>query len=129
MAAAIAQKTVVDAKVYKGPDKNNPGVLMTKVDPVTALKGQTIRWAFYDAQSGEEIDHVFSIWFPIAGVFATPMIAVMHNGAVEATISTDVRKNAKDEKEVLKYEYCIYDHTEQEFVTCQSHPRIEIPGP
>jgi plastocyanin len=85
-----------------------------RIDRVKANPGDTIRW---EADGG----HAISIWFPHTGVFVTPVIAVMHEGPVEATIRDDAPDGV--------YEYAIYDHTKHKFVTCESHPRIEIPKP
>ena len=121
-------KTVVQAIVYKEPVGSG---FVLKIDPITAHAGDTIEWSWGDHSKPQ---HIFSIWFPQAGVFVTPLIAVMHKGTIEATVREDVRDRVAPlpplpPEEVLVYEYCIYDHTEQEFVTCQSHPKIEIPGP
>jgi len=115
-------KTVVEAKVHKQAVGTG---FELKIEPITAHKGDTIKWFW--GEYGKPA-HTFSIWFPQPGVFVTPLIAVMHNGTVEATIREDIRDGVPPD-EVLKFDYCIYDHTEQEFVTCQSHPKLEIPGP
>ena len=86
-----------------------------RIDRIRANPGDTIRWEVDDK-------HKISIWFPHAGVFVTPVIAVMHEGSVEATI----RDDAPNGNPVV-YEYAIYDHDKQKFVTCESHPKIEIP--
>ncbi|MCK4410423.1 MAG: hypothetical protein KAW67_10065 [Candidatus Eisenbacteria sp.] len=129
MIAPVKEKTtnVISCKVFKEPDVEEPDDFVLRINPITAHAGETLRWVFYDKESRKEVDHIFSIWFPEAGVFVTPLISVMHNGAVEATIRDDVRKDVPADK-LLVYEYCIYDHSEHEFVTCHSHPRIEIPG-
>jgi len=111
-------KTVVQAIVYKEPVGSG---FVLKIDPIDHSKPQ----------------HIFSIWFPQAGVFVTPLIAVMHKGAIEATVREDVRDRVAPlpplpPEEVLVYEYCIYDHTEQEFVTCSPRPTLPAgtnPGP
>lgn len=92
-----------------------------RIDRIRANPGDTIRWEV-------DANHKISIWFPHAGVFVTPVIAVMHEGSVEATIRDDVLDGVKDADRPLVCEYAIYDHTEHEFVTCESHPKIEIPG-
>ncbi len=104
-----------DPRTYKvSKMKNQCGGYELKIDRIQADRGTTIRWE-------AATDHIVSIWFPDAGVFYSPVIAVQHKGVVEATI----RRDAKDGL----YEYAIYDHTEREFVTCESHPKIEIPIP
>lgn len=99
----------------EGDEKSSTTAL--KIDRILANPGDTIRW---------EIDagHTVSIWFPDAGVFVTPVLAVMHEGSVEATIRDDVLEG---ESGVIVREYAIFDHTDREFVTCESHPKIEIP--
>jgi hypothetical protein len=90
------------------------GGYMLHVDRIQANKGDTIRWE-------ADPDHSISVWFPQAGVFYTPQLAVMHKGAAEATIRDDAPDGL--------YEYAIYDHAEGEFVRCESHPKLEIPKP
>jgi len=85
-----------------------------RIDRVEANAGETIRWE-------APADHAISIWFPHAGVFFTPVIAVMHEGPIEATIRDDAPDGT--------YEYAIYDHAEHRFVVCQSHPKLVIPKP
>lgn len=94
--------------------QNQCGGYELKIDRVRANAGDTIRWE-------AATDHIVSIWFPDLGVFYSPVIAVQHKGAVEATIRSDAKDGL--------YEYAIYDHNEREFVTCESHPKLEIPIP
>ena len=112
MADASVKTTPRTYKVSK--TKNPGGGYELKIGRIQAGRGDTIRWE-------AATDHIVSIWFPDAGVFYSPVIAVQHNGVVEATI----RRDAKDGI----YEYAIYDHTEREFVTSESHPKLEIPIP
>lgn len=84
-----------------------------RIDRIYADRGDTISW--------DVGDRVVSIWFPDSGVFVTPLLAVQHRGTVEATIRSDAPNGL--------YEYVIYDHTERRFVTCESHPKLEIPKP
>ena len=114
-----------------------------KIDPITTARaGDTIEWSFTGpsdptvAGSPNGV-HTFSVWFPAKGVFYTPLLTVMHPGKSAATIREDVWENP-DENAVkvdehgerwLVCEYCIYDHTARKFVTCNSHPKIEIPWP
>jgi hypothetical protein len=84
-----------------------------KIDRIHADRGDTVSW--------DVGDRVVSIWFPDSGVFVTPLLAVQHRGTIEATIRSDAANGL--------YEYVIYDHTERRFVTCESHPKLEIPKP
>lgn len=112
MAAALVKTGTMTYKITK--KANSCGGYELKVDRVRADPGDTIRWEI-------AADHLVSIWFPDPGVFYSPVIAVQHKGAVEATIRSDAKDGL--------YEYAIYDHTEREFVTCESHPKLEIPIP
>ena len=108
----------ISKETRKETDKETGKVIekeVLKIDRIFANPGDTIRWEVDDK-------HKISIWFPHAGVFVTPVIAVMHEGSVEATI----RDDAPNGNPVV-YEYAIYDHDKQKFVTCESHPKIEIP--
>ena len=106
--------------IWKETDeKTNKPVL--RIDQIEANPKDTIRWE-------ADTTHAISIWFPDTGVFVTPVIAVMHEGPVEATIRDKVEGGVQVGK-TLEYEYAIYDHTEHKFVTCQSHPKIVIPKP
>ena len=117
--AAEKTRTVRNFAIWKETDeKLNTSVL--RIDRIKANPGDTIRWEV-------EAKHAVSIWFPDTGVFVTPVIAVMHEGSVEATIRDDVLEGVEDGKSVV-YEYAIFDHTDHEFVTCESHPKIEIPS-
>ncbi len=107
-------KTVRECEVSREPVPKEPGKFEMRTKLIKANAGDTIHWEVVD-------NHAISIWFPGAGVFVTPVIAVMHVGPVEATIRDDAPDGV--------YDYAIYDHTEGEFVTCESHPKIEIPGP
>jgi len=93
-----------------------PSVFELKTDPIKADPADTIRWEIVDTY-----EHVISIWFPGTGVFTTPVVADMIAGPVSAKVRDDARPGT--------YEYAIYDHTDRQFVTCQSHPKIEIPIP
>jgi plastocyanin len=93
-----------------------PNVFELKTDPIKADPADTIRWEIVDTY-----EHVISIWFPGTGVFTTAVVADMIAGPVSAKVRDDARPG--------EYEYAIYDHTDRQFVTCQSHPKIEIPGP
>ena len=110
---AVLTRKVRPGKVRREQVVGKPDTFELRIKPIKADAGDTIRW---EADAG----HAISIWFPHAGVFVTPVIAVMHEGPVEATIRDDAPDGV--------YEYAIYDHTEHQFVTCESHPRIEIPG-
>ena len=112
MAGPLLEAVTRTCKVSKVPSTG--GGYALKVDRIRASRGDTIRWEV-------AAEHVVSIWFPDSGVFYTPAIAVQHKGAVEATIRGDAKGGV--------YEYAIYDHTEREFVTCESHPKLEIPIP
>jgi hypothetical protein len=104
--ARMREETSVEGKVVR-------------IDRVAANRGDTVRWeAPIDPSLGT---HTISVWFPTPGVFVTPVIAVMHRGAVEATIREDAEDGV--------YEYCVYDHTAGKFVVCESHPKLEIPPP
>ncbi|MCK4680114.1 hypothetical protein KAT82_03260 [bacterium] len=107
-------RTARKCMVRREPVAKEPGEFEMRIDVIEANAGDTIHWEVVD-------NHAISIWFPGAGVFVTPVIAVMHVGPVEATIRDDAPGG--------EYEYAIYDHTEGQFVTCQSHPKIEIPKP
>ena len=91
-------------------------VFELKTDPIMADPGDKIRWEVIDSH-----EHVISVWFPGPCVFASPVVASLHRGPVEAEIRDDAKPGV--------YEYAIYDHTEGLFVTCRSHPKLEIPGP
>ena len=112
MGAPPLERVTRTYEVKKVADKDGGYVL--KVAPAAANPGDTIRWEIAE-------DHLVSIWFPDSGVFYSPSVAVMHQGPVEAMIRTDAKRGT--------YEYAIYDHTEHEFVTCASHPKLEIPKP
>lgn len=111
--AAPPLETVTETYQVKKVASTGGGYAL-KIDRIRANRGDTIRWEV-------AAEHVVSIWFPDSGVFYSPAIAVQHRGAVEATIRGDAKEGV--------YEYAIYDHTEREFVTCESHPRLEIPIP
>jgi len=83
------------------------------IDRIYADPGDTIRW--------DVGDRLVSIWFPTPGVFSTPLIAVMHRGTVEASVLPEAKEGV--------YEYAIFDHESKTYVTCESHPKIEIPKP
>jgi hypothetical protein len=85
-----------------------------QVPRISANPGDTIRW---ESAKGNTI----SVWFPQAGAFFSPTLGVMNKEIAEATIRGDAEAGV--------YEYAIYDHDEQEFVTCESHPKVEIPKP
>ena len=106
---AIWKETV---ETKETDEKTNKPVL--RIEPIEANAGDTICW---EGDAG----HAISIWFPHSGVFVTPVVAVMHEGPVEATIRDDAQEGV--------YEYAIYDHTEHQFVMGGSHPKIEIPKP
>jgi hypothetical protein len=112
MGTPTTEKVVRTCKVEKTAAPR--GGYMLHVDRIQANQGDTLRWE-------ADPDHAISIWFPESGVFFTPSLAVMHKGAIEATIRDDAPHGV--------YEYVIYDHTEREFVTCESHPKVEIPKP
>ena len=117
---AVMARTITGHAIRRVTDPKNGDLLELKIDPIKANPGETIRWEVED-----EPEHVISVWFPDTGVFVTPVIAVMHKGPVEAT----VRDYTPDLKaDALVCEYAIYSHTDRKFVTCQSHPRIELPG-
>ena len=112
----------ISKETRKETDKETGKVIekeVLKIDRIFANPGDTIRWEVDDT-------HTVSIWFPHTGVFVTPVIAVMHEGSVEATIRDDVLATIEGDIPMV-YEYAIYDHTERQFVTCESHPKIEIP--
>jgi len=113
-------RTVTRHAVRRITDPKTEKLLELKIGVIEANPGETIRW-----EVENEPEHVISVWFPDAGVFVTPLIAVMHKGPVEATVR-DYTPSRTAEKRV--YEYAIYSHTERRFVTCQSHPKIELPG-
>lgn len=106
--------TVRKAEVYVA-EVDKADVL--KVDRIKANHGDTITW--------DVGNRIVSIWFPINVVFVSPVLAVKHRGSVTATIRDDAPEGV--------YEYAIYVHNEDgtggEFVTCESHPKLEIPGP
>ncbi len=45
----------------------------------------------------------------------------MHRGTVEASVLPEAKEGV--------YEYAIFDHESKTYVTCESHPKIEIPKP
>jgi plastocyanin len=90
------------------------GGYVLQVPRITANPGDKIRWVTWN-------DNSISVWFPQAGAFFSPTLGVGNKGAVEATVRDDAAHGV--------YEYAIYDHDEQEFVTCESHPKVEIPKP
>ena len=111
--AAISKEIVKIAKIVDGKAVTED-VEQMRIAKIYANKGDTIRWVI-------ENDHVLSVWFPDSGLFYTPVIAVQNKGMAEATIRSDAVGGL--------YEYAIYDHDAQEFVTCESHPKIEVPLP
>ncbi len=113
----VEKTRIVD--ILKVPDAKQPGGFAMMIKPIEANPGDTIHWRANGKDGGTE--HVLSIWSPKQGLFVTPLVAVMHEGPVAATILETAPDGV--------YEYCIYDHTEHKFVTCESHPRIEIPKP
>ena len=117
--AAVMTRTVTGYTIRRVTDAKTK-IEELKIDAIKANPGETVRW-----EVENEPDHVISVWFPNTGVFVTPVIAVKHKGPVEATIH-DYTPDPDAAKQV--YEYAIYSHTDGKFVTCQSHPKIEIPG-
>ena len=111
MGAPIVETKTVVCEINKVA--TNGGYVL-QVPRVVANPGDKIRW-----ETGN--DHSISVWFPQAGAFFSPTLGVMNKGAAEATIRVDAEAGV--------YEYAIYDHDEQEFVTCESHPKVEIPIP
>ena len=109
-AEGVRTVTVTKATLREETVENK---LELKIDRIRADRGDTVRW--------DVGDRVVSIWFPDSGVFVTPLLAVQHKGVIEATI----RSNAQNGL----YEYVIYDHDGHRFVTCESHPKLEIPKP
>ena len=103
----------VTVKAYDLRDEKSADGSVVRIERVVARRGETVRW---DAG-----DRAVSIWFPDVGVFTTPVLAMMHRGAVEATIPADAKPGV--------YEYSIFDHDARKFVVCESHPKLEIPEP
>ena len=119
MSATVGGATKVDRLADVVELKNAvTGDYEMKVLPIKADRGDPIHWRAKDKDGGE--DHVLSIWSPAKGLFATPVVAVMHRGWVTATLLDTAPDGT--------YEYCIYDHDRGQFVSDQSHPKIEIPG-
>jgi len=116
---AVVTRTVTGHKVrrVKNAETGRPEL---KIDRIKASPGETIRW-----EVENEPEHTISIWFPDTGVFVTPVIAVMHKGSVEATVR-DYTPDPDAEPRVC--EYAIYSHTDGQFVVCESHPKLELPG-
>jgi len=112
MGAPTVEGKLIACKIFEGTDAKL-GTPEPRIDRIKANPGDRIRWEGYD-------EHEISIWFPDAGVFVTPVLAVMHEGPIEATIRDDAQGGV--------YSYAIYDHTEQKFVVCESHPKLELPG-
>ena len=106
-------KTSVVRTTALWDEADDKGVSQVRVARIGANPGDTIRW--------EVDDRVVSIWFPRPGVFVSPIIALQHKGAVEMTIPESAKPGV--------YEYCIYCHDTDEFVVCESHPKVEIPKP
>jgi len=97
----------------------------TGVDvPVTTVKGQltvpvcrvrpgeTVRWKVDNRR--------VSIWFPTAGAFPAPALAVQKSGNIEMVVPRNARPG--------RYQYVIYCHDTDEFAVCDPHPIMEIVG-
>jgi len=106
-------RKIVPAVLREGEDSDGKSILI--MDKIYANPGDTIHWELGNRE--------MSIWFPNSGVFFAPVLAVKHRGAIEATIPSGMIVS----KPVV-YEYCIFCHDTNEFVTGGSHPKIEIPG-
>ena len=109
----VKKATLREETVAKDVLPESDEVVVLKIDRIVAFPGETISW--------DVGDRLVSIWFPDSGVFVTPVLAVQHKGTVEATIRSDAKPKV--------YEYAIYDHDGHRFVTCESHPKLEIPVP
>ena len=102
------------------------GAITVGVDvPVTTMKGQltvpvcrvspggTVRWKVDDRS--------VSIWFPTAGVFPAPALAVQKSGDIEMVVPRSARPG--------RYQYVIYCHDMDEFAVSDPHPIMEISEP
>ena len=82
-------------------------VSVCKVSP-----GGTVRWKVDNRR--------VSIWFPTAGVFPAPALAVQKSGDIEMVVPRGARPG--------RYQYIIYCHDTDEFAVCEPHPIMEVLG-
>jgi len=75
-----------------------------------AEPGDTVRWHVGD--------HTVSIWFPAAGVFSAPALAVHKSGDIAVTVPRNARPG--------RYRYVIYCHDADEFGSKDDLPMMEI---
>ncbi|MBN2564339.1 MAG: hypothetical protein JXB46_01370 [Candidatus Eisenbacteria bacterium] len=102
-----AVPTTVELPLYT----DDKGVLRVQV--CNANPGDTIRWK----TDGRTV----SVWFPTQGVFSAPALANRAKGEVDVVIPRTATPGT--------YQYCIYCHDTDQFVECQSHPKLVIPVP
>ena len=75
--------------------------------------GETVRWKVDNRR--------VSIWFPTAGVFPAPALAVQKSGDIEVVVPRTARPG--------RYQYVLYCHDTDQFAVCEPHPIMEVSGP
>jgi hypothetical protein len=75
--------------------------------------GETVRWKVDNRR--------VSIWFPTAGVFPAPALAVQKSDSIDVVVPRTARPG--------RYQYVIYCHDTDEFATCEPHPIMEVLEP
>jgi plastocyanin len=83
------------------------------VAPCAVQPGDRVRWL-----AGE---HTVSIWFPKAGVFPAPALAVHKSGDIEITVPRNARPG--------RYQYIVYCHDSDRFGMTDELPVMEVKEP
>ncbi len=102
------------------------GTVFTRVDvPVTTVGGHLTVPACR-VSPGEMVcwkvdNRRVSIWFPTAGAFPAPALAVQKSGDIEMVVPRNARPG--------RYQYVIYCHDTDEFAMGDGHPIMEIAEP
>ena len=90
------------------PVRTVNGLLTVPVCSVSP--GETVRWNVDNRR--------VSIWFPTAGVFPAPALAVQKSGDIELVVPRTARAG--------RYQYVIYCHDTDEFAMGEGHPIMEV---
>ena len=94
---------------------DDSGTLKASPAAVTVDQGETVSWQALEG-------HTISVWFPCEGVFS-PSLGVLLDPS-----GASVRADAPITMGQDGIEYCIYDHTDNQFVVGNSHPVMIIKG-